>query len=220
MQGRTGNSKKASRLTIIGACGLLMMMTHQNCGVPGGKGIVTQLNADDASIVTTIDDVNATTALQFATKATEVHSQTTSVVLEGSCSVNQQDSVLAWKVRESAKMGAKAADFARGYASCKDGVFEVELAPTQELECDTEYTVTAQLGAGEKGITTLSRRCAASKAEDVSNVASLKALVSAAKPASSCVLERRDASSCEVVCYSADGIVEGSSPVESQSCSI
>ena len=151
------NRKKWRDLTIIGFFGCFIIASHQNCApAPGAIG-ATNSASQRPSNVTVIDDVKADSAVSFAAKEIQLNSQLREVSLQGICSENQQDATLAWEVR---KQGADEADvFATGFARCDGGKFQVELAPTQLLECDKAYVVKARLGQGEQGVSVLTRAC-------------------------------------------------------------
>jgi hypothetical protein len=125
-----------------------------------------QMNAADGgssvergSPVSVINPVNTTTGLEFQHKAVQVQSQAHDLTLSGNCSLEQEDAILGWKIRELNADGSDGSEFARGFARCNSGVFEVQLTPAQDLDCSKSYKLVARLASGSPGEVLVTRQC-------------------------------------------------------------
>jgi hypothetical protein len=221
--GGVRNHARKTWLGSIGILGLLLLFSHQNCAPAGGgmspnvaSGIGAPAQASDGT-VSIIDESKSAVAVSFQTKSVELHAQTNEVQLSGICGLGQEGSVLAWRANKIKADGSEGDEFARGFADCSKGAFSVQMSPTQDLACDQKYQVTARLGLGSPGQLVLSRRCAPTNITDGSV---FKAAVVPTSVSASCVVEKRGAQSCSVVCYSDDGVVRGEKPLDANSCSI
>lgn len=203
------NWRKWMNLSVILCLGLVSLVQYQNCAPAPMNAVDGEI---DSSPVGVINEVKSGQTISFAQKAVELHTQVQSIVLDGICPEGQQDAVLGWKITDSATRS----EFARGYATCADGKFHVELAPTQELLCGREYTVAARLGFGTGGEVKLSRRCAPA---GVSDGASMKAQLAVSDEAR-CVIERIEASAsgCAAVCYDRSGVVQANRELDARVC--
>lgn len=137
----------------LGALGFLMLFQYQNCA-PAMQSVDLAKSTSDSSSVTTIDNVNATTAVNFVHEKIEVTSNEEPTVLQGECDLRQDGAILGWRVHD-----VEDNELQRGYSVCEQGHFEVEMVPASELECDKAYQVTAKLGLGKPGRLELARRC-------------------------------------------------------------
>lgn len=137
----------------LGALGFLMLFQYQNCA-PSMQSIDMAKATGDSSPVSTIDDVNATTAVSFVHEKIEVTSNDAPTVIQGACDMKQDGAILGWRVHD-----AEDNELQRGYSVCEQGQFEVEMVPASELECEKSYHVTAKLGLGSAGHMELERRC-------------------------------------------------------------
>ena len=136
----------------LGALGFIMLFQYQNCAPASGSRNLSSSN--DNGLVTTIDDVNASSGLAFVQSKVQVASSDQPTVIDGSCSADQGGAVLGWKVHD-----VDGNMMESGYAVCDQGKFQVTMAPANELECDEPYDVSAQLAAGASGHVELSRDC-------------------------------------------------------------
>lgn len=141
----------------LGALGFIMLFQYQNCAPAQGTHSVSSVVSNDDSLVTTIDDVNATTGVAFTQEKVDLPSSADPTVIEGACDLKQSGSVLGWKVHD-----ANGEEMERGYSLCDQGKFQVEMAPADELECDQSYDLTARLNQGSQGHVELKRDCASS----------------------------------------------------------
>lgn len=154
------NVKKWRDLTFLGLLTVYMVGTHQNCApVSQANGSATNGLYADESQVGVIDNVNRNTAVKFALKELQLNPQLSEVALEGQCSLEQEDAVLAWEVRKQTAEGSEDDVFATGQAVCKSGRFSIGLAPTQLLDCGKAYSVKARLGRGTEGVSIVTRVC-------------------------------------------------------------
>lgn len=144
------NWKKLMNMGSLGALGFIMLFQYQNCAPATG----VRSMASDSSIVNTIDDVNLTTGVQFASPKLELAMNNEPTLIEGACDSKQNGAVLGWKVHD-----ANGEEKQRGYSVCEQGRFEVEMAPSSELECDQPYGVTARLNTGTSAQTEVHRAC-------------------------------------------------------------
>lgn len=214
-QRRRFNVEKWRSYTILLSLSFLVMLQYQNCAPNSMQAAQGQGFGDDGSMpVSVIDHVNTDGLLRFNAKAVEIHTDVQAVVLKGVCSSSQNGSVLGWSVNDL----EGGYELGRGYSVCQDGQFEIELAPTQQLECGHDYGVSAYIGNGEASELTISRRCEADSVVEASPA--MKASVRALRQTSSCVVERaRDGQGgCSLVCYSIDGIVEAKQDLEPARC--
>jgi hypothetical protein len=138
----------------LGAMGLIMLFQYQNCAPASGARSMNAYSSNDNGVVTTIDDVNAATGVAFLQSKVQVASSDQPTVIEGECAAIQEGAVLGWKVHDD--MGHMRET---GYSQCEQGHFQVEMAPSNELECDKSYEVSAQLAAGVGGHVELQRDC-------------------------------------------------------------
>ena len=150
------NWRKLKSVGTLGGLGLLMLFQYQNCAPVQGIQSSRTFSASDSGVVTTIDDVNMTTAVSFTQSKVQVSSSDAPTVIEGECSSMQEGAVLGWKVRDDHGQMRET-----GYSQCEQGHFQVEMAPSNELECDKSYEVSAQLGAGVGDRVQLERDCSA-----------------------------------------------------------
>ncbi len=154
----------------LGALGFIMLFHYQNCA-PANRMQALNSNglvSNDSGIVTTIDDVNATTGVSFTQSKLQLPESQQPTVIQGACDAGQNGAVLGWKVRNAIGVETE-----RGYSVCEQGKFEVEMAPASDLECDQPYDLTARLNTGVEGQVELQRLCgavnAAKTAENSSN---------------------------------------------------
>lgn len=147
------NWRKLRSMGSLGALGFLMLFYYQNCA-PASQTRSLAGSADEASIVTTIDNVNATTGVAFTQAKVQLLASAAPTVIQGACDAKQSGAVLGWKVRNAA-----GDEMERGYSVCDQGKFQVEMAPADELQCDQSYELTARLNAGAQGRVELKRDC-------------------------------------------------------------
>ncbi len=149
------NWRKFKGMGSLGALGFLMLFQYQNCA-PSMQTIdmSSKVTSEESSPVSTIDDVNATTAVKFMNEKIEVMSNEAPTIVQGACDVKQEGAILGWRVHD-----AEDNELQRGYSVCEQGQFEVEMLPASELECEKAYHVTAKLGLGSPGHMELERRC-------------------------------------------------------------
>lgn len=154
------NMRKWRNLTLLGALSVFMVATHQNCA-PASQmnGSATHGLYSVDPEVGVIDNVNRNTAVSFAMKELQLNPQLSEVALEGQCSLEQEDAVLAWEVRKQTGADELEDVFATGQAICRGGRFSIGLAPTQLLDCGKPYTVKARLGRGTEGASVITRAC-------------------------------------------------------------
>jgi hypothetical protein len=132
-----------------------MLFQYQNCAPASGARNLSSSNNDEG-VVTTIDDVNASTGVAFTQSKVQVPSSDQPTLINGACASNQGGAVLGWKVHD-----ADGNMMESGYSVCEKGKFQVQMAPANDLECDQAYQVSAQLAAGQSGHVELSRDCSA-----------------------------------------------------------
>lgn len=211
------NRAKWFNLVVLATMSSFIALQHQNCA-PAPNSAVTQAElgsiSEDPMPVSVINDVKSGATLSFQQKLVEIHSETEAVVLKGQCPTGQEGAILGWKVKDE----VSGQELERGFAKCEAGEFNVELAPTQELNCDQSYRVTAQLGFGQKGEVQISRRCAPDAVEAAPG---MKAQL-APDAAVSCVVEKREGhgSGCSAVCYNDDGVVESEQELAASACGL
>lgn len=214
--GQRPHKSKWLRLGVMAGLSCLMLLQYQNCGqAPQGMASTdAALVENPANPVSVIDDVKSASALSFNQKQVEIHTDVQTVSLVGHCPVEQEGAVLAWRIHDA----ASGQELGRGFANCQNEEFRVELAPTQDLQCDQSYQVTARLGMGEPGEMALVRRCAP---DAVAEAPALKAQL-AADAQSSCVLERRvgRGTGCSAVCYSSEGVMQSEETMPASSCGL
>jgi hypothetical protein len=152
--------------------------------------------------------------LNVAFKQSDVvlHSQVQSVTLVGDCPADQEGAVFQWQIHSGSGV-----ELAHGPATCSAQKFTLDLAPTQDLQCDQSYKVTARIGLGQEAQMNLQRRCVA----EASHTATTTALPAALKLGSRCSFEKREAGSgpsCSLACYSGSGILESAQAVDLALC--
>jgi hypothetical protein len=146
------NWRKLKSMGSLGTLGFIMLFQYQNCApATGARDLST---SSDNGLVTTIDDVNASTGLAFVQSKVQVASSDQPTLIDGACASNQSGAVLGWKVHD-----ADGNMMESGYSVCDQGKFQVEMAPANQLECDQPYDVSARLGSGQSGHVELSRDC-------------------------------------------------------------
>lgn len=155
---QTWNWRKLQSMGSLGAIGFLMLFQYQNCAPAAGihSRSLASASSEDG-IVTTIDDVNATTGLAFSQSKVQVPPSDSPTVIEGACSQHQGGAVLGWNVRDSDGNMTQS-----GYSVCDKGQFQVTMAPANQLDCDQSYEVRAQLSKGQVGTVEVSRDCSSS----------------------------------------------------------
>ena len=209
---------RALRAGSLMLLGLMVVFQYQNCA-PAGNG--TSANGSATGSPVSIIDKNDVQGLDvsFAQKQVTIQSSTETVDLDGICSSQQDGSVFQWKLTDSSS-----SQLDSGMITCKSGSFKVEINPTQALNCDQQYQVSAQLGLGQAGEVILTRKCQAAATMAVSSMQRTlasdtvqkviqrhiaNASVNATNASSAaCVTEKRigEGSGCAIACYSAAGV--------------
>ena len=144
------NGRKLKSMGGLGALGFMMLFQYQNCAPPPHS---VKASNDDG-IVSTIDDVNLTTGVSFTQTKVRVASSPQPISVDGICQSQQDGAVLGWKVHDSAGHLRET-----GYAECAGGKFVVEMSPSNELDCDKSYMLSAQLSSGNVGVVDVRREC-------------------------------------------------------------
>lgn len=139
-------------MSSIGALGLIMLFQYQNCAPATGAKSLSVNN--DNGLVTTIDDVNSAAAVQFPQEKVQVASSDQPTLIDGECALQEGQAVLGWKATDGSGNTVET-----GYSVCDQGKFQVEMAPSNEMDCGASYTVKAQLGQGQAGEVQVSRDC-------------------------------------------------------------
>jgi hypothetical protein len=154
---RPRNWRKIRSFTILGFTALLLIVKFQNCApAPGGGSSASSSSkpSDGAGVVTTIDDINADLSVSFNLQAIKAHSDAESVSITGKCAVDQDGSVLGWRLLDDINE-----ELGHGYATCEQGTFKIEVAPMQDLTCGRAYQVVAHLGGKDSSSLMLERDC-------------------------------------------------------------
>lgn len=220
---RRVNMNKWRGLGVLLGLALLLIVNFQNCapsqmaGVgsissESEKGLASGATSDDSQPVSVIDPTNTDHAVSFKNNFVEIHPDVSTLTLLGVCDPEQEGAVLAWRMKDS----ESGEDFANGYESCEEGGFKLTLDHAQEIACGVDFTLTAYLGAGEGSALHLVRRCVPEMTSDASAMVGFLSV----REDSKCQLEKSGSSkdSCEVVCYSKDGLVEAKQDADSASC--
>ena len=205
------------RVTSFIALGFVVILQYQNCAKAGGTS-----SADLSSPVSIIDKNNQGYDVSFQQTAVTIQSSVKTVDLNGACSTEQEGTIFQWQLK-----GADQSVLDTGSASCQSGAFVVAIAPTQSLDCDQPYQVTAQMGTGQSGEVLLTRSCAAQTSAAVN--LNQKSLVSdsllaqidqSSTGAARCFTEKREGSGsgCSVVCYSSVGVELQRESIPTSSC--
>ena len=146
------NKRKFRDLSIIAVTGLIMITQYQNCA-PAPKGM-NETYADADGSVHVINPVETAGVVAFVDKKVAVASNAVSVVLDGKCRSDQIGATFQWQLRDSE--GNSLAD---GLVDCTEQGFQVEVAPMQDLDCESTYAVVAQFGVSESEAVQLNRNC-------------------------------------------------------------
>lgn len=143
------NWNKVKNLAGLGALGFFMLFQYQNCApAPGAIGAVPE-----SSPVGVIDPITETSALRFTYSKVQVTNDVQSAVLDGECDRIAEGTIVGWDVQDDT--GSRSG----GYVQCDRGRFQVEIAPSQELECGKVYEVSARLEDGTEGRTQVEMLC-------------------------------------------------------------
>ena len=223
---------RALRAGSLMLLGLIVVFQYQNCA-PAGSGS-SGSGATLGSPVTIIDknDIQGLD-VSFAQKQVTIQSSTETVDLDGICSSQQDGSVFQWKLTDASNSRLDS-----GMITCKSGSFKVEINPTQALNCDQQYQVSAQLGLGQAGEVILTRKCQAAATMAVSQMQRSLASDSVQKaiqrqlatvsdpppgePGAACVTEKRagEGSGCAIACYSNAGVEAVREQLPASSCDL
>src|SRR3712207_3552716 len=101
------NWKKFRSLTALGVCGLVTVLSHQNCVAPSEMDSEDQvgIGISEPLPVTVIDDVKGDAALRFSSKSLQVHNEAQSAPLTGACSLSQEGAIFGWTVIDEQEGG-------------------------------------------------------------------------------------------------------------------
>jgi hypothetical protein len=146
------NKRKYTHLSILAMAGLIMITQYQNCAPAPRNASDSYTDIDGA--VHVINPVQTSGIVAFADKHVAVASAAASVVLNGSCRNDQVGSTFQWQLRDVS--GNSLAD---GLVDCTEQGFEVEVAPMQDLDCESTYAVVAQFGVSESEAVLINRNC-------------------------------------------------------------
>ena len=198
---------RAMRVTSLMVLGMIVLLQYQNCAPAGGS---SASSADASTPVSIIDQNNQGFDVSFVQKHVTIQSSAQTVSLDGACSLEQDGAVFQWQLKS-----ADASVLGTGSASCQAGKFVVAIAPTQSLDCDQPYQVSAQIGTGQAGEVLLTRKCEATSTGAVStNQKSLasdslqRSIETQSIAGSKCVVETRtdSGSGCSIACYDVSGV--------------
>lgn len=152
---------KKSWFASLGLLGMLMLVSHQNCA-PSNLSGAAQAGASPSEApmpVTIIDSSKSGANLSFQFNEVQVQPQTTNVSLVGTCDQSQDGATFGWTVNVLNKDGSLGAEVGSGQTSCDSGSFNVDVPTDASLACGASYKVTARLGFGQPGETTLTKNC-------------------------------------------------------------
>lgn len=195
--------RRMSRLLLF-AFPVLLILSFQNCsggsgedGISAVSGVNTSATSDRVGV---IDEVNPLKDWALAKPSVEVENSVDSLVLDGLCQ-RQEDGRMNWRL-EAARGGV----IVQGTSVCLAGRFAIDLSPLATLPCGESAHLVGSIGAKERRLVEVVRRC---RPEVAFEVVSLKqSLVPAAlsAAAAACQVEILG-SDCQHVCYGEDGQV-------------
>jgi hypothetical protein len=160
------------KLAIYFALGVGLLVPFQNCAPTSSSApaLATSPSEQAASSsavganssssglpVSTIDNVNATTALVFVESSATGSASGPALSLNGICSQQQNGATLRWTLSDP----ASGEEIATDVMPCDQGSFSVEIAPAQLPQCGYAYSVKAVLGMGQPASATVSKACGA-----------------------------------------------------------
>ena len=77
----------------LGALGFVMLFHYQNCAPTNGMHQLNGVVSNDSGIVTTIDNVNATTGVSFMQAKLQLPESQQPTVIQGACDAGQSGAV-------------------------------------------------------------------------------------------------------------------------------
>jgi hypothetical protein len=152
----------------LGMMGLLMLFSHQNCAPVGNSASGPSIGSStssassstsDSQPITITDGSTATLTVSFAQPQVQLDVKSGQASVQGICSVQQEGSVLDWKVQPIGADGSFGTELLQGNATCTGGQFEVQLTDLTRLTCGDDYELTAQFGFVVPGQTVLTNPC-------------------------------------------------------------
>jgi len=152
---------KKSWLASLGLLGLLMLVSHQNCAPTKlSNAAMAGASPSEAPMpVTIIDSSKSGAHLSFQFSEVQVQSQATTVPLVGSCDRSQEGATFGWTMNAVNKDGSLGELVGSGQTTCESGAFAIDVPMDHSLACGAGYKVTARLGFGQPGETTLTKNC-------------------------------------------------------------
>lgn len=191
---------RQNRITLIAVViALTFFLTqYQNCAPVK----VDQNDKGGPPPISTIDDVNRTTAVSFSEKQIALNDSLEHFDVAGVCDKAQSGAILGWVLEDVAGNRVQA-----GRVQCVDGQFQIGLDLLQDLDCNQAHTLVAYLGVGDEGEVIITRRClAASK------------VVAESEPSEECYFElgTEESPQCQRVCYSSGKVLSVESALAEQ----
>lgn len=109
--------------------------------------------------VTIIDSSKSGANLSFQYHEVQVQPQAKTVPLVGSCDKSQDGATFSWTMNAVNKDGSVGDQVGSGQSTCEAGSFELDVRMDSSIACGESYKVTARLGFGEPGVTTVTKNC-------------------------------------------------------------